>query len=166
MLKKMAARTVFISLFILFASGCSESNRTDHIAQNEKRPDLKEQQVSFNTSLNSQKTNVISTDLGSILYGKDDNTLHILFNLNLPRWDKVNITLSNKQSEIGAYLGKGNILLSLGEVKDETTLVPVNHGLRAWAQFPVRFLNDGNQMVIKMIDSESNDVILQETLDF
>ncbi|WP_442604184.1 hypothetical protein [Paenibacillus sp. KN14-4R] len=109
----------------------------------------------------------IRTNMGSILYGTDQNSIQLLLNLSLAQVEGVKITFENV-SPFGPslMLGEGNSLLSLGTITDEIIIHPVNNGLRLWSQNPIRFLNYGKIMLLTIIDASTNEVLLKEQLTF
>ncbi|MDR0270223.1 hypothetical protein [Paenibacillus sp.] len=165
-MKKVLTNVTLISCILLCINGCTTDKKAVETTVIQTQTKTQTQSDNRLELADIKKVNSIDTDIGSILYGTDKNTIHIILNLNLIKTDGVKITFSNAESGNGAYLGEGNSLVSLGTIQNETTLVPMNNGLRLWSEFPIRLLDNGNQMFIKVMDSTNEKVILQQKLDF
>lgn len=116
-------------------------------------------------TIHTAQASTLKMNLGSITYGVDDHVINLVLDLNLSRYEKVGITFMGADHK-GVLFGDMISNLKVGHVEDETTFVAENNRLLLWTQVPVRFLGDGNEAWIEIMDKETGEKILNQKLTF
>ena len=142
----MKIKFIFCLLLFFIFTGCSEATN---------------KQISETSELHK-----VTSNIGTVFFGSSATTINIILDFNLKKGGKYKISLENEKNGIGVLFGEGNSLLKLGTIENETILIPEQNGLSLWAQFPVRFLEDGKAMSLKVTDNTTGKEIFNKALLF